>query len=115
MQVFKICRVEDWRSAVQSGFFEGSLDDKRDGFIHLSTGEQLAETAAKHFRGQEGLLLIALDSERLGSPLKWEVSRGGVHFPHLYGPLPASAALWTRPIRLNATGVPVVSPEATPC
>lgn len=115
MQVFKICRIEDWNRAVHSGVFEGSADDTRDGFIHLSTGEQVAETAARHFRGQEGLLLIALDAERLGSPLKWEVSRGGALFPHFYGLLPASAALWTRPILLDAAGMPVVSLEATTC
>lgn len=69
------------------GRFEGSPDDARDGFIHLSAGHQVAGTLAKYFSGQRDLVLLAVDPERLGEGFRWETSRGGELFPHLYGPL----------------------------
>ena len=79
-------------------FIGGSAVDHRDGFIHFSTAAQLVETAAKHFAGQSDLMLVAVDDGVLGAALKWEASRGGALFPHLYGALPVAAVRWTRPL-----------------
>jgi uncharacterized protein (DUF952 family) len=86
--------------------FSGSDADRRDGFIHFSARHQLLETARKHFAGQSGLVLIAFDAQALGPGLRWELSRGGDLFPHLYAPLPTAAALWTRPLSLGEDGTP---------
>ena len=107
--VFKICPAQDWSDAEAAGVYSGSADDRRDGFIHFSTGEQLAGTAAKYFRGQTGLALVAFDAEALGPALKWEASRGGALFPHLYGDLDPRLAKWVRPLPLDNTGVPIVA------
>ncbi len=88
--IYKICPATAWREAEQHGVFRGSADDLRDGFIHFSTASQVEGTARKHFSGQTGLLLIAIDADGLGDPLRWEVSRGGELFPHLYGELDLS-------------------------
>ena len=93
-----------WREAERQGVFRGSEHDLRDGFIHFSTAEQAAETAARHFAGQDDLLLIAVDSARLGSALKWEPSRGGALFPHLYGALALAAVRKIEPLPLAADG-----------
>ena len=106
--VFKICREAEWADARESGNYTGSADDKQDGFIHLSTAEQLAGTAGKYVRGIEGLVLVAFEPAALGEALKWEPSRGGALFPHLYAPLPAAKALWARPLPLAVDGVPVI-------
>lgn len=111
--IYKICASPDWDAAVRAGRYQGSADDARDGFIHLSTREQLAGTAAKHFRGKTDLVLVAIDAARLGDGLKWEPSRGGVLFPHLYAPLDVSTARFVRALRLAADGVPVI-PEDLP-
>jgi uncharacterized protein (DUF952 family) len=105
--VYKILPERDWREAVSRGRYEGSADDTRDGFIHLSTREQLASTAAKHFQGQTGLVVVALDVGRLGSALRWEPSRGGELFPHLFASLDPSAAIRVDPLGLGPDGVPV--------
>lgn len=104
--VYKIVSANEWQQATQMGVYTGSVDDRRDGFIHLSARHQLAGTAEKHFRGQLGLVLVAFEEAGLGIGLKWEVSRGGDPFPHLYGDLPAAAALWTKPLPLGQDGVP---------
>jgi len=106
--VYKICRGAEWRQAVLSGWYAGSGDDVRDGFIHLSTRAQLAGTAAKHFRGVGDLVLVAVDAEALGNALVWEPSRGGVLFPHLYAPLDVTAARGVQDLPLGPDGVPVV-------
>lgn len=85
--IYKICPASAWREAERHGVYRGSADDSRDGFIHFSTASQLEGTARKHFFGQTGLLLIAIDADRLGETLRWEASRGGELFPHLYGDL----------------------------
>jgi uncharacterized protein (DUF952 family) len=85
--VYKICSSTALIEARRSRCFEGSADDARDGFIHLSAGRQVARTLAKYFSGQPDLMLLALDPDRLGASLRWEPSRGGELFPHLYGPL----------------------------
>ncbi len=89
--LYKIAPASLWRQAEQEGVFRGSEHDKRDGFIHFSTPAQAAETAARHFAGQDDLLLIAVDAAALGDALKWEPSRGGALFPHLYGELALNA------------------------
>jgi uncharacterized protein (DUF952 family) len=89
--IYKIVPATLWQNARETGTFEGAPVDLSDGFIHFSTAEQVAETARRHFAGQDDLLLIAIDGEALGESLVYEPSRGGALFPHLYGPLPLSA------------------------
>jgi uncharacterized protein (DUF952 family) len=84
-------RPEEWAEAKAAGAFAGSADDKRDGFLHFSAAGQVRETARRHFSQGDGLRLIAAEPGALGAALKWEVSRGGALFPHLYGALPLSA------------------------
>jgi uncharacterized protein (DUF952 family) len=103
-KIYKIVTAQDWMKAEKFGLFKGSDHDLRDGFIHFSSGPQLRATAERYFRGQERLILVAADAAMLGEALKWEVSRGGENFPHLYGPLPMSAIVWTKPIPLGPDG-----------
>jgi uncharacterized protein (DUF952 family) len=102
--IYKICEQESWRAALAAGQYHGSAADVHDGFIHFSTAEQLAETAAKHFAKQTGLNLVAVDGDALGGHLKWEPSRDGDLFPHLYGALPFSAVRWSRPLPDETAG-----------
>lgn len=113
--VYKILPESDWQEACRVGTYRGSQDDLRDGYIHLSAGHQVAGTAARHFRGMKDLILVAFAASDLGDALKWEPSRGGELFPHLYAPLSTSAALWTRPLPLGADGVPVTPEEINAC
>jgi uncharacterized protein (DUF952 family) len=99
--IFKVCGREEWAAAKVAGVYRGSADDRRDGFIHFSTQAQLPGTLAKHFAGRDDLVLIAIEADALGDALKWEPSRGGDLFPHLYGALLTSAALWARPLPLE--------------
>jgi uncharacterized protein (DUF952 family) len=102
--IYKICERTAWRLAEQSGNYAGSAADARDGFIHFSTAAQLAGTMAKHFAGQRELLLVAVDADALGEALKWEPSRGGDLFPHLYAALPLIAVRWTKPLPEEVAG-----------
>ena len=102
--IFKLCRASEWAEAERAGTFLGSPVDLRDGYIHFSTAEQVADTAARHFAGVDGLALLAVDADTLGSALRWEPSRGGALFPHLYGPLPVASVLWMRALPLDASG-----------
>ena len=102
--IFKICRALEWAEAERSGAFQGSPVDLRDGYIHFSTAEQVVDTAARHFAGVDGLMLLAVDADTLGSTLRWEPSRGCALFPHLYGPLPVASVLWMRALPLDASG-----------
>jgi uncharacterized protein (DUF952 family) len=102
--VYKVLSEAAFKEAERKGRFAGSSDDARDGFIHLSAGHQLAGTLAAHFAGQEGLVLLALDTGRLGERLKWEPSRGGAVFPHLYAPLDLAAMLWVETLPLGPDG-----------
>ena len=104
--VFKITPVSLWHVAQAEGSFAGSPDDIRDGFIHLSTAQQIEGTLAKHFRNQDDLIIVAFHSAQLGSSLRWEASRGGALFPHMYGALPVNLALWQRRLTLGAEGIP---------
>lgn len=105
--VYKIARRSEWEAAEQSGAFTGSPDDERDGFIHLSRASQLRVTYERHFAGEDDLLLVALNAGRLGPALKWEVSRGGEEFPHLYAPLHLACVRSVTPIQRQADGTPV--------
>jgi uncharacterized protein (DUF952 family) len=102
--LYKILSVTLWRETERSGAFHGSEVDRRDGFIHFSTAEQAAETAAKHFAGQHDLVLLHIDAARLGPALKWEPSRGGALFPHLYGDLDLAAVIRVDPLPLASDG-----------
>ena len=113
--VFKICPRAAWDAAVTAGVYAGSPDDTRDGFIHLSSGDQLQGTAAKHFLGQKDLLLVTFAANDLGAALRWEPSRGGALFPHLYGTLDPNAARTLRPLALDAAGVPIIPGVIDPC
>jgi uncharacterized protein (DUF952 family) len=111
--IYKICETSHWRAAELAGVFRGAAVDARDGFIHFSTAAQVVETAARHFAGVDDLTLVAVDVGVLAGALKWEVSRGGELFPHLYGALPLGAVLWTKALRLGAGGRHVF-PELAP-
>jgi uncharacterized protein (DUF952 family) len=102
--VFKLVDRASWQAAAPSGSFDGSPVDVRDGFIHFSTAEQVRETAARHFAGQSDLLLVAVAADSLGDALKWEPSRGGALFPHLYAALPLAAVRWVADVRLDPSG-----------
>ncbi len=107
--IYKILRASEWATAQAAGVFAGSAVDLADGYIHFSTADQAAETARRHFRGQTDLMVLAIDADRLGADLKWEPSRGGDLFPHLYGPLAVDhvTAAWAAP--LDADGSPRLS------
>jgi len=111
--IYKICSASAWREAERRGVYSGSDDDRRDGFIHFSTAAQVAETVRKHFFGQTGLFLVAIDADELGGALKWEPSRGGELFPHLYGELDPGAATIVYDLRARADGSHDI-PELTP-
>jgi uncharacterized protein (DUF952 family) len=109
-RVYKIMSQDDWASAMVSGEYQGSAADLADGFIHLSAADQAAETARRHFAGRDDLVLVTFDADDLGEALKWEPSRGGALFPHLYGPLPTAASLEVRYLPLGADGAPDPGP-----
>ncbi len=108
--IYKISLRAAWQQAEATGVFTGAPVDRADGFIHFSTAGQVRETAAKHFAGQSDLVLAAIDAATLGAALKWEPSRGGALFPHLYGALPMSAVRWTKPLALGADGAHLFPP-----
>ena len=111
--IYKICSAELWRDAQRAGLFRGAPLDLRDGFIHFSSAAQVAETAARHFSGATDQVLVAVDGALLGEALKWEPSRGGDLFPHLYGALTLDAVKWAKPLPLGADGHHVF-PELAP-
>lgn len=102
--IYKICPQALWRQAEAAGVFTGAAIDLQDGYIHFSTAEQARETAAKHFAGQGDLLLVAVDEAVLGDALRYEPSRGGDLFPHLYAPLPLTAVRWAKPLPVGHDG-----------
>lgn len=99
--IYKILADAAYEAAKSEGHLVGTSDDLRDGFIHFSAAHQLKETLAKHFAGQEDLVLLTVDADVLGPWLKWEKSRGGDLFPHLYGPLDLEAVLAAAPLALD--------------
>ncbi len=96
--IYKIFVDSEWRDLERDGAFHGSTDDKRDGFIHCSSAEQVVGTYEKYFAGRPGLVLAAIDAVALGDALKWEPARGGALFPHVYGALSRAAVRWSRPL-----------------
>ena len=108
--IYHICRREEWEAAQRAGRYLGSSQDKADGFIHFSDAGQVKASAAKHRAGQTGLVLLAVAAGRLGPALKWEPSRGGALFPHLYGPLPLDAVVARHDLPLGADGAHVFPP-----
>ncbi len=111
--IYKICPASAWREAERQGAFRGSEVDLRDGFIHFSTASQVAETARKHFFGQAGLFLIAVDPDTLGKALRWERSRNDQLFPHLYGELDLGAVVGVLNLHARSDGFHDI-PELAP-
>lgn len=111
--IYKIVPALLWQEARRTGHFTGAPVDLSDGFIHFSTRDQVVETAARHFEGQDDLLLVAVDAAALGDNLVYEPSRGGSLFPHLYAPLTLDAVLWEKPLPLGSDGQHVF-PELAP-
>jgi uncharacterized protein (DUF952 family) len=111
-RIYKILAASEWDAAVAAGRFDGSAVDHKDGYIHLSTAAQAGETARLHFAGQAGLVLLELVAEEFGSELKWEPSRGGDLFPHLFTPLDPARVRSVRALELNAEGWPDPGPLA---
>ena len=108
--IYHMCPTEAWEEAVRAGAYRGTADDLRDGFIHFSTAAQIAESARRHRAGQPGLLLISIESARLGDRLRWEPSRGSDLFPHLYGAVDPAEAASVRPLPLGPDGLHVFPP-----
>jgi len=102
--ILKIVDTAEWRAAEASGVFVGAAVDRADGYIHFSSASQAPETAHKWFAGRRDLTLVAVDAGALGAALRWEPSRGGALFPHLYGELPLTAVVWSRPLPLGQDG-----------
>ena len=102
--IFHICRKDEWDAAQANGIYSGSSQDRADGYIHFSASNQVKESAAKHRAGQDELVLLLVDVDLLGKALKWEPSRGGELFPHLYGDLPIYAVLKALDLNLGADG-----------
>jgi uncharacterized protein (DUF952 family) len=102
---YKLVDRAEWEAAVAAGRYDGSAVDRADGYIHMSTAGQLAETARRHYAGRGGLVLVEVALAPLGEALKWEASRGGDRFPHLYAPLPAGADTPGRGLSVDADGV----------
>ena len=101
MLIYKIFRADEWHALRAEKVSQGAPVDLADGYIHFSTAEQAPETAAKHFAGEENLMLVAVEVDRLGEDLKWEVSRGGAEFPHLYRELRLEDVAWAQPLPLS--------------
>ena len=112
-RIYKICPASAWREAERQGVYRGSADDVRDGYIHFSLPEQVAETARKHFFGQAGLFLIAVDADMLGDALRWEPSRNNELFPHLYGELDLGAVTGVQEMHPRSDGYHDI-PELVP-
>src|SRR5262249_47439270 len=100
--IYRIMTQEDWNAFQQRGVFEGSADDRRDGFVHFSRAEQVAGTHEKHYGGKGGLLLLEIDATKLGNALRFEPSRGGALFPHLYGQLHIDAVIAANPLEARS-------------
>jgi uncharacterized protein (DUF952 family) len=112
LRIYKILPRSEWRAAEGAGRFEGSAVDHRDGYIHFSTAAQAGETARRYFVGQADLVVLEVEGDDLGSALKWEPSRGGALFPHLYAPLAAETVHHVHPAPLGPDGVPQLPPLA---
>lgn len=105
--IYHMCHRDEWRAAQTAGRYGGSAQDKADGFIHFSSADQIVESAARHRAGQHGLVLLSVDAGALGDGLKWERSRGGAEFPHLYGGLELDAVTAVNDLPLGPDGLHV--------
>ena len=103
-RLYRILPETEWRAAQRDGVFRGSAHDLRDGFIHLSAAHQVESTLAAHYAGVAGLVLLAMDAADLGANVKWEASRGGALFPHLYGTLPVALVREVTDLPLDGAG-----------
>ncbi|MFQ5764228.1 MAG: DUF952 domain-containing protein, partial [Rhodospirillales bacterium] len=112
--IYHMCTRAEWRAAEALGVYEGSSQDAADGFIHFSTADQVAASAAKHRAGQGGLVLLTVDAGALGEALRWEPAQGGALFPHLYGALLLDAVLRVDDLALGPDGRPLVPPGLAP-
>ena len=113
MIIYKILRAAEWAELRDNGTSSGAPIDVADGYIHFSTAETVAETAAKHFAGENDLMLLAYNGADFGDALKYEISRGDQLFPHLYAPLALDGALWIKPLLLD--GNKHIFPKEVPC
>ena len=111
MLIYKILTAGQWAALERDGVTAGAPVDLADGFVHFSSGPQVADTAAKHFAGQAGLMLLAVEAGRLGKALKWEPSRGSDLFPHLHATLRRTDVAWARPLPLGPDGTHVFPGE----
>jgi uncharacterized protein (DUF952 family) len=102
--IYHLARAAAWQAATGTGTYTGTADDARDGYLHFSTAEQVVESAAKHRAGATDVILVACDPARLGDALRWEPSRGGQLFPHLYGDLAMEQVAWSAPLALGDDG-----------
>lgn len=114
MLIFKIAHTHEWTEAERAGAYHGTEKDKEDGFLHFSTAEQLPGTLEKWYAGANDLLLVAVEAEALGDALKWEPTRGGALFPHLYAPLSLTAVRWHAPIVRDADGAFALPEQIAP-
>ena len=104
MLIYKVLRAAEWAELAAAGTTPGAPVDRADGYVHFSTAGQLAETLARHFAGEEGLMLLAIDADAAGEAVRWEPSRGGARFAHLYRPLSLRDVVWVRPLAEVAIG-----------
>ncbi|MEQ8370504.1 MAG: DUF952 domain-containing protein [Alphaproteobacteria bacterium] len=102
--IYHLARAAEWRAAQASGVYDGSAEDRADGFLHFSTAAQIEESAARHRAGEADLVLLQVDGAAAGDALKWEASRGGALFPHLYGSLPVAMVHRAEPLPLDDSG-----------
>ncbi len=109
-RIYKLLDSDAWNAAKAAGHYDGSAVDVADGFIHFSTSDQLAETARRHFAGRRDLVCLAVEAEAL-SALRWEPSRGGALFPHLYGSLDPALVAAAQPVPLGPDGDPRIEPD----
>ena len=103
-RIYHVCRKSEWEATTRAGRYAGSTQDRADGFIHFSDAAQVAASVAKHRPGQEGLVIVEVDAGAVGAGLKWEVSRGGALFPHVYGGLEIAAATRVADLPLGPDG-----------
>ncbi len=102
--IFKVLSAEEWARAQREGVFRGAAIDLKDGYIHFSDAAQVERTVELYFAHRDDLVLAAVEADALGASLKWEASRGGALFPHLYAELPLERVLWAKPFSSRAPG-----------
>lgn len=100
-RIYHVCRADEWEAALNFGFYSGSSQDIADGFIHFSSKDQVRQSVMKHRAGQDHLVMLCVDQNALGESLKWEASKKGELFPHVYGKVPLSAVRDVYPLQLS--------------